>query len=713
MNMVNGTSYYFELIIKVKSVAVLLPLLFLLFLNNSLQAQQPEPDLRQREAIISRIENIAERSEQELDYSDLLDGLYYYLENPLNINYAEFDEFKQLLFLSDFQINKIIEYRNRYGNFLTLYELQAIEGMDEALIRLLIPFISVSQEKSSYTIKPKNVFKYGRHDLFIRWGRVLQEQKGYRPISDSAKEASPNSYYLGSPGRLYARYGFNYSNKVRFGITADKDPGEEFFKGSQPNGFDFYSAFGWLTDVGPVKKIVVGDFHAEFGQGLTLWTGLAFGKSPDAINIKRYARGIRPNTSVNENLFMRGTATTVGLGKFELTGFYSAKKVDANVGDADTLNQEIAFVTSLQQTGYHRTNAEIADKNVLGEKLLGGHIEFRNNYLNVGATAYKTAFDAPVENDGQLYKKYNFTGTENLNWGLDFNFLVGKFNFFGEFSMSENNGRAYLAGMQAALSQRVSVSLLYRNYGLDYQNLYGLAFGEASRNQNERGFYTGLLLRLHKNCTFTGYADLFNFPWIRYRVDAPSRGQEYLAQLNYFIQRNVEAYFRFKSEAKGLNNSEETTMPKIDETLKQSFRFHISYSVLPGIILKNRFEMMRYRRGSESFRHGYLLYQDVMIRPIEKPYDITFRYAIFDTDTYDERIYAYENDVLYAFSIPAYYYKGSRFYILIKYEVADWMDFWVRFATTWYSNQKTVGNDLEEINGSTRSEFKAQVRLKF
>jgi hypothetical protein len=698
---------------RLRFAPVILPILLLLILSNSLKAQQPELNLRQREAIISRIENIAEQSEQELDYSDLLDGLYYYLENPLNINFATFDEFKSLLFLTGFQINKIIEYRNQYGNFLTLNELQAIEGMDEALINLLLPFITVSETKPTYSIKPKNVFKYGRHNLFIRWGRILQEQQGYKSISDSAKEAGPNSYYLGNRDRIYMRYGFNYSNRVRFGITADKDPGEEFFKGSQPQGFDFYSAFGWITDLGPVKKIVVGDFHAEFGQGLTLWTGLAFGKSPDAILIKRNARGLRPNTSVNENLFMRGGGTTVEVGKFEVTGFYSQKKIDANVGDTDTLTQEIGFVTSLQQTGYHRTNAEIADKNVLGEKMYGGHIAFRNNFLKLGATAYKTKFDAPVENDGQLYKRFNFTGNENSNYGIDFNAIAGKFNFFGEFSISENGGTAYLAGMQAALSPRVSLSMLYRNYGIDYQNLYGLAFGEGSHNQNESGFYSGLLLRLHKNWTFTGYADLFTFPWLRYRVDAPSRGNEYLAQLNYFIRRDVETYFRFRSEKKNLNSAEENSMPKIDATLKQSFRFHISYSVLPGIILKNRFEMMRYKRGVAAFKHGYLLYQDVMIRPAEKPYDITLRYAIFDTDTYDERIYAYENDVLYSFSIPAYYYKGSRFYILLKYEIADWMDFWVRFATTWYSNQKTLGNDLDEIQGSTKSEIKAQVRLKF
>jgi hypothetical protein len=698
---------------KLKLQLFLLPVLMVLLFPGTLLAQQNELDAKQREAIISRVENIAENSEQELDYSDLLDGLYYYIENPLNINYATFDELKSLLFLTSFQINKIIEYRNQYGNLLTINELQAIEGIEPELIDLLIPFITISAEQTTYKLNAKNVFKYARHDLFIRYGRVLEEQEGYMPISDSAKEASPNSYYLGSPDKLYARYGFNYGNRVRFGITADKDPGEQFFTGSQPRGFDFYSAFGWITDLGPVKKIVVGDFHAEFGQGLTLWTGLAFGKSPDAFLISRNPRGIRPNTAVNENRFLRGGATTVELGRFEITGFYSQKKIDANVGDADTLNQEISFVTSLQQTGYHRTSAEVADKNVLGEQIYGGYVAYRNNYLKVGATAYKIHFDAPVENDGQLYKKYYFTGTDNYNYGLDFNAIFGKFNFFGEFSMSENGGMAFLAGMQAVLSSRVSLSMLYRNYGLEYQNLYGLAFGESSNNQNETGLYSGILLRLHKNWTFTGYADFYKFPWLKYRVDAPSQGQEYLAQLNYFIRRDVEAYFRFRSETKNLNSSTETTMPKIDETLKQSFRFQISYLVLPSVILKNRFEVLRYKRTGHETGYGYLLYQDVLIRPPEKPYDITFRYAIFDTDTYDERIYAYENDVLYAFSIPAYYYKGSRFYILFKYEITDWLDFWLRYATTWYSNQNTIGNGLDEIQGSRKSEIKAQLRFKF
>jgi len=291
--------------------------------------------------------------------------------------------------------------------------------------------------------------------------------------------------------------------------------------------------------------------------------------------------------------------------------------------------------------------------------------------------------------------------------------LLGPFNFFSEFSGSENGGTAWLAGMQASLSPRLTVSVFYRDYGVKYQNLYSNALGEGSHNQNEKGLYAGALLRLHKNWSLSGYVDRFDFSWLRYRVDAPSKGSEYLGQLNYSPSSKLELYFRYRYEQKKINSDTEDPIPKLDRTQKESFRLHASYFVSPSVILKNRIEFLKYREGSNPYGNGFLIYQDVMIRPPEKPYDITFRYAIFDTDSYDERIYAYENDVLYAFSIPAYNYKGSRFYLLLKYEVTGWMDCWLRFAQTVYSDRKTIGTGLNEIGGNTRSEVKAQVRIKF
>lgn len=675
-------------------------------------AQQEKISIKEREELISRIEQIAERSEQELDYTDLLDGLYMLLEVPVNLNYATFEELKQLFFLSDLQAHKIIAYRNQYGLFVSLYELQAIEGFDRPMIELMEPFVEISQDKPEYKTHFKDVVKYGRHDIFIRYSRTLQQQEGYKDFPDSVKLESPNSYYLGSPDKLYVRYSFNYRNKFRVGITADKDAGEEFFKGSQPNGFDFYSIHAFATDLGIVKQVAIGDYHLEFGQGLTLWTGLAFGKSTDGISIIKNQRRIRPNTSANENLFLRGTAVTVGIDNFNISGFYSSKNVDANIGDYDTLNQEVAFVTSLQETGYHRTNAEMEDKHAMHETLYGGHVEYYKNTLRVGATAFKTLLDKPLERSKQLYQKYQFSGTENLNYGVDFNFILKGFNFFGEFSGSENGGTAWITGFRAALHTRVQLAAFYRDYGVKYQNLYSNAIGESSTNQNEKGFYSGLQVDLHKNWTFSGYADFYNFPWLKYRVDFPSKGEEYAAQLDYRMSKDVDMYFRFRSDSKETNHDTGENLKKVGETLRQNFRYNVAYSVLPYLILKNRVEYMRYKNPDGEISGGFLVYQDVLIRPENKAYNLTFRYAIFDTDDYDSRIYAYENDVLYAFSIPGYFYKGNRFYVLLKWEILDNLDFWFRFAQTFYSNQTTISSGLEQIDGNVKSEVKVQLRWK-
>jgi hypothetical protein len=687
--------------------------LILAGLVTSVYGQKPEMTLKEREDLISRIEQIAERSEQELDYTDLLDGLYQLLEQPVNINYATFEELKQLFFLSDIQAHKLIEYRNRFGLFVSIYELQAIEGFDRPLIELMEPLVSLSQDRPEYRTGLKNVFKYARHDVFLRYSRTLEMQEGYRDIPDSVKLDNPNGFYLGSPDRLYLRYGFNYHNKFRAGITADKDAGEEFFQGSQPRGFDFYSGFAWATDMGIVKQLAVGDYHLEFGQGLTLWTGLSFGKSSDGVSVIKNQRRVRPNTSSNENLFLRGLAVTAGFGNFNLTTFYSGKQVDANIGNYDTLSQEIAFVTSLQETGYHRTNAEMEDRNAIRETLYGAHIDYSKNTLRIGATAFKSFLDKPLEPSGSLYQKYNFSGDENLNFGLDYNFIISRFNFFGEISGSENGGIAWLSGFQAALHPQLSLSVFYRDYGMKYQNLYSNAIGEGSTNQNEKGLYSGVRFDLHKNWTFTGYADFFNFPWLRFRADFPTRGEEYLGQLEYRVSRNISMYVRYRSDRKQTNLDTGENLKKIGETHKQSFRYNIAYAVIPSLILKNRIEYLQFGNVEGQKSNGFLIYQDVLYRPENHPFDITLRYALFDTDDYDARIYAYENDVLYAFSIPGYFYKGSRFYLLIKWELLENLDFWVRYSQTFYTNQTTLSTGLDEINGNTRSEIKMQFRFKF
>ncbi len=57
----------------------------------------------------------------------------------------------------------------------------------------------------------------------------------------------------------------------------EKDAGEEFFTGSNKQGFDYYSGHFYLKNISQnVHSVALGDFQVYFGQGLTIWGG--FGK---------------------------------------------------------------------------------------------------------------------------------------------------------------------------------------------------------------------------------------------------------------------------------------------------------------------------------------------------------------------------------------------------------------------------------------------------
>ena len=54
------------------------------------------------------MEEIAENSEDELDYTTLFNALENLAENPLDLNTATAEDFREVLFLSEYQIYSIL-----------------------------------------------------------------------------------------------------------------------------------------------------------------------------------------------------------------------------------------------------------------------------------------------------------------------------------------------------------------------------------------------------------------------------------------------------------------------------------------------------------------------------------------------------------------------------------------------------------------------------
>ncbi len=659
-----------------------------------------------------RIETLIEESEEEIDFTELIEELEVLRLSPLNINNANASDLKRIFFLTDIQINNLILHRERFGDLISMLELQTIDGFDLETIELLAPYIVVEEKVARRQIKFSDIIERGNSQYFLRFQQLFNEQKGFSPATAEELEENPNSRYLGSPFKLYSRYRFTYYNNLSIGLTAEKDPGEEFFKGTQSNGFDYYSGHFYIKDIGRIKSLALGDFQVQFGQGLTLWSGLAFGKSSDGVNIKKNGLGLRPYTSVDENNFMRGGGVTLSLGQFEVSAFYSNKYRDANILELDTVEQEALAITSLQQTGLHRTPGELLDKNAVNEIFMGSNLSWKKDGFQVGVTGYAMDLSADLDRRLSFYNQFDLNSSTNWNVGTDYSYIIRNFNLFGELATSQSGGWAVLNGLMMSLDPRLSLSILHRKFTTDYQSPLSVAFSENTRVNNENGFFIGLEARLSRRWTINAYADHFSFPWMRFRTYSPSRGFDYSIQLNYRPERRVEMYARYRIKNKPINSPDIVPIRYLDDQVRQNIRIHFSYAVSPSFTLKNRVEWIDFQHGPKK-QQGFLIYQDVAFRNFSSPWAITARYAIFNTDGFDSRIYAYENDVLYAFSFPFYSDKGHRVYFVARYRLNRNIDLQARLAQTVYTNRNEIGTGLDLSDGNSRTEIKAQMRIKF
>lgn len=680
---------------------------------------QKTVDDERQAAVDQIIELISENLESEdLDFTTLLEEINYFYDHPLNLNRATREDLRALWVLSEFQIEALLRHREFTGRFLSIYELQGVEGFDLNVIHAILPFVKVGGIGDDRTFTWDAMKKEGSIEGFVRYQRIMEDMEGYAPISDSALAESPNSRYLGSPERIYSRLRYRYLNQISAGITMEKDAGETFFGPSQPHGFDFYSAHLYVGNRGFLKQAIIGDYQAQFGQGLTYWTGLAFGKSASVSSIKRTAREITPYVSADENNFMRGAASTLSFGKIDITTFLSYKAIDANITVADTMENDAELqseFSSFQITGLHATPSQVEDKDAIKELNTGAHVRYNHDLFEIGFTGVYTKYGGDFNRNTALYRQFEPVANEFFVAGFDYQFIYRNIMGFGENALRMDGGSATLNGLIMSLDQSLDLSLYHRHFSEGYFSPRSNAVSENTRNSNESGLYMGFEARAGVRWKLTSYYDLFQFPWLRYRTDAPSNGKEFLAQLEFKPNRAFTAYARYRIEDKYENTTiEEQATTAIDLISRQWYRLNWQYALSKTFSIRNRIELLQVRLPNGKQERGWLVYQDIIWKPQwPAKYQIKLRYALFDTESYNSRIYAYEHDVLYSFSVPAYYNRGSRAYLMFNYDLTRWSDLSIRLAQTFYANRDESGSGLNTVNGPSRTEIKAQLRVRF
>ena len=670
-------------------------------------AQEPIADSEMLRLLLTEI---AAQNEDEQDPEELLHLLEDLAENPVYINDAIFEDLARISWLTEFQVKSLIDHIQKQGPILSYYEIASLYGFTPELAQTLTPFISLERKLETGAIKPGRAIRYGKNRLITSAQRVLENQEGYlRPDTVA-------TYYAGSPVKSTLRYSFTYANQIHFGITARKDAGEPFFRKNNPYGFDFYSAHFQLNTNKWLKTLTAGDYRADFGQGLVLWSGFSYGKSAMALNAMRFKSGLRKYSSTDKNRFMRGAGVTIRLQPMDVSLFYSRKAIDATVTERDE-NSKPVTVSAFPTDGYHRTPNEIAKKRAAMEQIAGANVSLNRTNWHIGATAVYYDYDVTLAPKSYIYNHFAFTGKSNSNYSLDFRFRLSDAIFYGEQALGANGASAMLYGVQMLISEQLLANVLYRRYDKNYHALYGTALGENSRNNNEEGFYAGWSWNPGGRWRFSSYWDIFHFPWLRYGADAPAFGQDAMLQVDFLPSRNTKLYVqaRYKEKEENAAKTSETLVNHITPVKTASAKMIFSHQIVEGCGIGNHLEIKNYRKENVASK-GYFLAQDVYatVNTFNRyPLRITLRYALFDTEDYNSRVYSYENDMLYAFSVPAFYDQGTRLYVLLRYALGKHFDLRFKYAATHYTNKTEISSGLNLIRGNRYSEVKAQVVCNF
>ena len=672
------------------------------------------------------------------DPTVLLELLESLRDTPLDVNTATAEELAQVPALGPIVAGAIVRFRAGRGPFASLPGLREVDGVTADVYLDARPYLSIGPALAAPTARTPRFPAVPSVSTVIDGLRYSAIQRVQRRLDLGAGYDGPDSTrtFQGSPERIYTRVQATYRRNVSVNVTLEKDPGEAFRFDSASNtyGYDYQSAHVALLDVGRIDALVVGDYSAQFGQGVALWRASGFGKGPDAIGGPvRSGRGIRPYGSVDENNFFRGAALSVAVvPNVYVSAFASRRQLDASVFTPDTTdfgNPDLptgaidAVVTSLGADGLHRTDREIARKDALDEALVGGGAEVRLATSAVegraGVVATRSSFGVPLAAGTRPDELFDFAGDQAtvVSAYADAKTRLGL--AFGEIARGAGGGLGAVGGLGIDLGGGADLLVVGRSYDPDFTGLHGYPFGERNGvGRNERGVYVGARVKPSASWTVNAYLDQYRFPFLRFNEPRPTRGVEALVHVEHRPRRYVRLYAQARTETRETGVDVPgavlgSAVGGLATQTRQTVRLQGEWDASREIRLRARVEGSRYVDPDPAAptQYGSLIYQDVRWQATRWLRADT-RLALFDTDGYDSRLYAFENDLTGVFSIPALSGRGVRGYVLLSADPAETVRVQVKLASTWLRNVTRVGSGAGEVAGNRLSDLGVQVRVR-
>jgi hypothetical protein len=599
----------------------------------------------------------------------LVEHLQWLADHPLDLNTASYAALCGIPYLDPSLAASIIRYRHNGRRFSDVSDLVGVPGMNPALVGLLRPL---------FTVRPHKEEDFGG-ELRMR-------------LTATGADADEGGGFRGPPHKSYSRLSLHALQRWEAGFLAEKDAGERARDG-------FLSGFISLKDCGPVSRAVVGDYIVQSGRGLVLGSSALSGSVRTMQGAPR-STAIIPYRSSDEFHFMRGAAVEGGLphgpGRTTASFFWSRRRLPASTASDGS-------ITSIHDSGLFRTAHEISLRSSLEEKLFGTTIHYTQGYgLHIGASYYNAVYDRPVR-----LTDWSGRGFQSLSAGaVIFRYAFDGAELFLEKAFQERGGGALFTSFHVGRSEEVLLLASYRDYHPGHVGFHAAGPGSRDDTRNERGLQMGITVRVSPTVRVNGGVDLFFSPAPTSTVPQPATGHEvWIEALTRWTPNRVLSILlsqRPTEEDGFAADSDDRDRAIMTSRRQWRVRGTAQYALTESFRFKTRIEITRVIRNGGRNAMGFLAYQDFRLTPVNN-LSLETRVVFFQTDSYDARVYEFENGVPGVMFNPALAGTGRRWYVVLRLGSGGGMGLSGKYSET---------ERLPQGNGSER-EWKGELQVDF
>lgn len=512
-------------------------------------------------------------SEEELDEQEM-ERFSVLASSPLEINLVSRSRMATCGLMSQYQVASLMDYRLRNGDVLSVSELAAVDGFGEDYANALRPFVS-----------------------FASNALPGQTEIGSKRLTH---EALARSAVKGKDFNYGAKYRMNYGESFEFSSAArTKYSDKERFP---PSAWAMNMTYFGKRRIG---KVIIGDFNARFGQGLTLWSGMSMSGLSSSSSFSKRPSGLSPSWSWSGIGSHRGVAADLTAGRMVFSTFVSLPGLRSWCESGKPA--EISLMTGANVTRYSR-NGQFS---ITGYCLTGS--------LNMSAEP----------------KGGKLSGDFRYSWrGVD---------YFGELAWDfAGESPGAVLGVVFPLGGDWKLSSAVHSYSSDFSSDYSGGMRSWTKTSDEHSVSIGL----EKSWAFLT-ADLAVKDGDRskrqvrvlFKLPLQLTGTSVLSIRITERFRPYEEILKYRTGARcDLDWSSSGLSARYGPADKPAWKIR---GRIEGLLCRSLAGLTYLEGGRKTDRFSAYL-----------------RGTIFIADNWDDRIYSYERDAPGNFTVPAYYGRG-------------------------------------------------------